>query len=98
MPALTDDNLLLFCFPDVRRKKITTAFDADGSVPMAASCCSPKPIVGSASSRVSLGRIPDGRDPDRVTYPLPNILAAAPMPAGRKRRGRDRPIGPGNRP
>jgi hypothetical protein len=36
-PAMTDDNLLPFCFPAVRRKKITAAFDggrisSDGGV------------------------------------------------------------------
>jgi hypothetical protein len=51
-PATTDDNLLGFCVPAVERKKITAAFDggrAAGSVPMAGGCCSPEPIVGSAS-------------------------------------------------
>ena len=51
---MTDDSLLPFCFPAVRRKKIAAAFDggrisSDGGVMLLA-----KPIVGSASPSGSL--------------------------------------------
>src|SRR6266851_1772435 len=73
---MTDDNLLPFCFPAVRRKKITAAFDggrisSDGGVM----------LLAQADRRLGIAErlaraIPDGRDPDRVTHLLPDILRA----------------------
>jgi len=73
---MTDDNLLPFAFPAVQRKKITAAFDggrisSDGGVM----------LLAQADRRLGLadrlaGVIPDGRDPDRVTHLLPDILRA----------------------
>jgi hypothetical protein len=73
---MIDDNLLPFCFPAVRRKKITAAFDggrisSDGGVM----------LLAQADHRLGIAErlaraIPDGRDPDRVTHLLPDILRA----------------------
>src|SRR6202795_585191 len=73
---MIDDNLLPFCFPAVRRKKITAAFDggrisSDGGVM----------LLAQADRRLGIAErlaraIPDGRDPDRVTHLLPDILRA----------------------
>ena len=73
---MTDDNLLPFCFPAVHRKKITAAFDggrisSDGGVM----------LLAQADRRLGIAErlaraIPDGRDPDRVTHLLPDILRA----------------------
>ena len=73
---MTDDNLLPFCFPAVRRKKITAAFDggrisSDGGVM----------LLAQADRRLGIAErlaraIPDGRDPDRITHLLPDILRA----------------------
>ena len=73
---MTDDNLLPFCFPAVRRKKIAAAFDggrisSDGGVM----------LLAQADRRLGIAErlarvIPDGRDPDRVTHLLPDILRA----------------------
>jgi hypothetical protein len=73
---MTDDNLLPFCFPAIRRKKITAAFDggrisSDGGVM----------LLAQADRRLGIAErlareIPDGRDPDRVTHLLPDILRA----------------------
>ena len=73
---MTDDSLLPFCFPAVRRKKIAAAFDggrisSDGGVM----------LLAQADRRLGIAErlaraIPDGRDPDRVTHPLPDILRA----------------------
>ena len=73
---MIDDNLLPFCFPAVRRKKITAAFDggrisSDGGVV----------LLAQADHRLGIAErlaraIPDGRDPDRVTHLRPDILRA----------------------
>ena len=73
---MTNDNLLPFCFPAVRRKKITAAFDggrisSDGGVM----------LLAQADRRLGIAErlaraIPDARDPDRVTHLLPDILRA----------------------
>ncbi|MGC2413424.1 MAG: IS1380 family transposase [Stellaceae bacterium] len=73
---MSDDNLLPFSFPAVQRKKITVAFDggrisSDGGVM----------LLSQAERRLGIadrlaGVIPDGRDPDRVTHLLPDILRA----------------------
>ena len=73
---MTDDNLLPFCFPAVCRKKITAAFDggrisSDGG----------GMLLAQADRRLGIAErlaqaIPDARDPDRVTHPLPDILRA----------------------
>src|SRR6266513_1920626 len=73
---MTDDTLLPFCFPAVRRKKITAAFDggrisSDGGVM----------LLAQADRRLGIAErlaraVPDGRDPDRVTHLLPDILRA----------------------
>jgi DDE family transposase len=73
---MSDDNLLPFCFPAVRRKKVTAAFDggrisSDGGVI----------LLAQADRRLGIAErlarvIPDGRDPDRVTHLLPDILRA----------------------
>src|SRR5580693_5176285 len=73
---MTDDSLLPFCYPAVRRKKIAAAFDggrisSDGGVM----------LLAQADRRLGIAErlarvIPDGRDPDRVTHLLPDILRA----------------------
>ena len=73
---MTDDSLLPFCFPAVRQKKIAAAFDggrisSDGGVM----------LLAQADHRLGIAErlaraIPDGRDPDRVTHLLPDILRA----------------------
>ncbi len=73
---MTDDNLLPFSFPAVERKKVTAAFDggrlsSDGGVM----------LLAQADRRLGIAErlarvIPDGRDPDRVTHLLPDILRA----------------------
>ena len=73
---MTDDSLLPFFFPAVGRKKVTAAFDggrlsSDGGVM----------LLAQAERRLGLAErlaavIPDGRDPDRVTHLLPDILRA----------------------
>ena len=73
---MTDDNLLTFSFPAVQRKKITAAFEggrisSDGGVM----------LLAQADRRLGLAdrlarAIPDGRDPERVTHLLPDILRA----------------------
>ena len=73
---MTDDNLLPFAFPVVERKKITAAFDggrisSDGGVMLLAQA-DRRLGVADRLARV----IPDGRDPDRVTHLLPDILRA----------------------
>jgi hypothetical protein len=73
---MTDDNLLPFAFPAVPRKKITAAFDggrisSDGGVMLLAQA---DRRLGLAD-RLARG-IPDGRDPERVTHLLPDILRA----------------------
>jgi hypothetical protein len=78
---MTDDNLLPFCFPAVRRKKITAAFDggrisSDGGVM----------LLAQADRRLGIAErlaraIPDARDPDRVIHLLPDILRAASSPS-----------------
>src|SRR6202047_3308847 len=65
---MIDDNLLPFCFPAVRRKKISSA--GGGAI-----------LPAQADRRLGIAErlaraIPDGRDPDRVTHPLPDILRA----------------------
>src|SRR6266536_4530498 len=73
---MTDDNLLPFCFPVVRRKKITAAFDggrisSDGGVMLLAQA---ERRLGIADQLARV--IPDERDADRVTHLLPDILRA----------------------
>ena len=73
---MSDDNLLPFSFPAVARKKITAAFDggrisSDGGVM----------LLAQADRRLGLADrlarvIPDGRDPERITHLLPDILRA----------------------
>src|SRR6202045_1569134 len=73
---MTDDSLLPFCFPAVRRKKIAAAFDggrisSDGGVM----------LLAQADRRLGIAErlarvIPDGRDQGRVTHLLPDILRA----------------------
>src|SRR5580692_9894432 len=73
---MTDDNLLPFCFPAVRRKKITAAFDggrisSDGGVMLLAQADRRLGVVERLAQA-----IPDARDPDRITHLLPDILRA----------------------
>src|SRR3977135_840294 len=73
---MTDDNLLPFCFPVVHRKKIPAAFDggrisSDGGVMLLAQA---ERRLGIADQLARV--IPDGRDADRVTHLLPDILRA----------------------
>jgi hypothetical protein len=73
---MTDDNLLPFSFPAIQRKKITAAFDggrisSDGGVMLLAQA---DRRLGIADRLAQV--IPDGRDPDRVTHLLPDILRA----------------------
>jgi hypothetical protein len=73
---MTDDNLLPFSFPAVQRKKITAAFDggrlsSDGGVMLLAQA---ERRLGIAERLAAV--IPDGRDPERVTHLLPDILRA----------------------
>jgi hypothetical protein len=73
---MTDDNLLPFSFPAVQRRKITAAFDggrisSDGGVMLLAQA-DRRLGIADRLARV----IPDGRDQDRVTHLLPDILRA----------------------
>ena len=73
---MTDDNLLPFCFPVVRRKKITAAFDggrisSDGGVMLLAQA---ERRLGIADQLARV--IPDERDASRVVHLLPDILRA----------------------
>jgi hypothetical protein len=73
---MTGDNLLPFCFPAVRRKTITAAFDggrisSDGGVMLLAEA---ERRLGIADQLARV--IPDERDADRVTHLLPDILRA----------------------
>ena len=75
-PAITDDSLLPFSFPAVAGKKVTAAFDggrlsSDGGVMLLAQA---ERRLGLAARLAAV--IPDGRDPDRVTHRLPDILRA----------------------
>src|SRR5207302_6589142 len=73
---MTDDSFLPFSFPAIGRKKVTAASDggrlsSDGGVR----------LLAQAERRLGLAErlaraIPDGRDPDRVTHLLPDILRA----------------------
>src|SRR3979409_1315647 len=73
---MTENNLLPFCFPAVCRKKIPAAcaggrISSDGGVM----------LLPQADRRLGIAErlarvIPDGRDPDRVTHMLPDILRA----------------------
>src|SRR2546421_6387177 len=73
---MTDDSLLPFCFPAVRRKKITAAFDggrisSDGG----------GMLLAQADRRLGIAErlaqaVPGARDPDRGTHLLPHILRA----------------------
>ncbi|HEY2884193.1 MAG TPA: IS1380 family transposase [Rhizomicrobium sp.] len=74
MPATDDDTLLLFSLPNIRKKKVTAAFDggqvsSDGGVF----------ILAAADKRLGLidtlaGLIPDARDPAQITHSLADIL------------------------
>jgi hypothetical protein len=71
---MTDDNLLPFSFPAVRRKKVTAGFDggrisSDGGVMLLAQA---DRQLGVADRLARM--IPDVRDQDRVTHLLPDIL------------------------
>jgi hypothetical protein len=71
---MTDDNLLPFSFPAVRRKKVTAGFDggrisSDGGVMLLAQA---DRQFGVADRLARM--IPDVRDQDRVTHLLPDIL------------------------
>ena len=73
---MTDENLLPFCFPAVRRKTITAAFDggrisSDGGIMLLAQA---ERRLGIADQLARV--IPDGRDAERVTHLLPDILRA----------------------
>ena len=73
---MTDENLLPFCFPTVRRKTITAAFDggrisSDGGIMLLAQA---ERRLGIADQLARV--IPDGRDAERVTHLLPDILRA----------------------
>ena len=73
---MTDDTLLPFWFPAVERKKVTAAFDggrlsSDGGVMLLAQA---ERRLGIADRLARM--IPDGRDPERVTHLLPDILRA----------------------
>jgi Transposase DDE domain group 1/Transposase IS116/IS110/IS902 family len=71
---MTDDNLLPFSFPAVQRGKITAAFDrgrisSDGGVMLLAQA-DRRLGIADRLARV----IPNGRDQDRATHLLPDIL------------------------
>jgi hypothetical protein len=73
---MTDDSLLPFCFPAVQHKKIAAAFDggrisSDGGVMLLAQA-DRRLGIADRLARV----IPDGRDQERVTHLLPDILRA----------------------
>ena len=73
---MIDDTTVPFCFPAVRGKKLTAAFDggrlsSDGGVM----------LLAEAARRMGIAKklaavIPDRRDPTRVVHPLPEILLA----------------------
>jgi hypothetical protein len=73
---MTDDTLLPFTLPAVRRKKVTAAFDggrmtSDGGVVLLAEA---ERRLGLADKLAAM--ISDGRDPTRVIHRLPDILRA----------------------
>src|ERR1700739_2478756 len=73
---MTDDSLLPFALPSVRRKKITAAFDggrisSDGGVMLLALA---ERRIGIADKLAA--EIADPRDPARVTHLLTDILRA----------------------
>src|ERR1700739_3685643 len=73
---MTDDSLLPFALPSVRRKKITAAFDggrisSDGGVMLLALA---ERRIGIADKLAA--EIADPRDPARVTHGLTDILRA----------------------
>src|ERR1700730_14700235 len=73
---MTDDSLLPFCFPAVQHKKIAAAFDggrisSDGGVMLLAQA---DRRLGIADRLAQV--IPDGRDQERVTHLLLDILRA----------------------
>jgi hypothetical protein len=67
---MTDDNLLPFCFPAVRRKKITAAFDggrisSDGGVMLARSGRMVRRVRQASTVRCSWSRLRDYRSERR---------------------------------
>jgi hypothetical protein len=73
---MTDDTVLPFTLPAVRRKKVTAAFDggrmtSDGGVVLLAEA---ERRLGLADKLAAM--ISDGRDPTRVIHRLPDILRA----------------------
>ena len=73
---MTDDSLLPFSFPAIRRKKVTAAFDggrisSDGGVMLLAEA---DRRLGLASKLAAV--IADDRDPSRITHTLADILRA----------------------
>ena len=73
---MTEDTLLPFSLPAVCRKKVTAAFDggrltSDGGVLLLAEA---ERRLGLADKLAAM--IADGRDPNRVTHSLPDILRA----------------------
>jgi len=75
-PTMTDDSLLPFSFPSVRRKKVSAAFDggrisSDGGVMLLAEA---DRRLGLADKLAAV--IADTRDPLRITHSLSDILRA----------------------
>src|SRR6202047_3003726 len=73
---MTDDSLLPFCFPAVQHKKIAAAFDGCGT-----SSDGGVLLLAQADRRLGIADrlaqvIPAGRDQERVTHLLPDILRA----------------------
>src|SRR6202171_3841734 len=73
---MTDDSLLPFCFPAVQHKKIAAAFEGGRSSSDAGVM-----LLAQADRRLGIADrlarvIPDGRDQERVTHLLPDILRA----------------------
>src|SRR3979411_3555277 len=73
---MTENHLLRFCFPAVCRKKIPAALDGGGISSVGGVL-----LRAQADRRLGIAErlaraIPDGRDPDRVTHLLPDILRA----------------------
>ncbi len=73
---MTDDTILPFAFPAVERKKVTAAFDggritSDGGVMLLAEAERRLGIADKLAAAIA-----DGRDANRTTHPIADILRA----------------------
>ena len=72
---MTDDTLLPFDLPAVRRKKLTVDFLTVGiNLPMLVCCCCERPSAGLC--RRLAEAMPDRRDPDRIRHAMLELVMA----------------------